>query len=88
MQREVDAARHLLACELCASLSQSLMERGQRSDNEARIPIHGDPDIVREALNTGARGYVVKSRAARDLLPAIAVVLANGTFVSDHLDRP
>jgi RNA polymerase sigma factor (sigma-70 family) len=46
-QREVDAARHLLECEPCASLSQSLMERGQQSDNEVRIAIHGDPDIVR-----------------------------------------
>jgi serine/threonine-protein kinase RsbT len=46
-QREVDAARHLLECELCATLSQPLMQRGQPSDNEARIPIQGDPDIVR-----------------------------------------
>ncbi|MBA3529481.1 MAG: sigma-70 family RNA polymerase sigma factor, partial [Propionibacteriaceae bacterium] len=38
-QREVDAARHLLECDLCAALSQSLMDRGQRSDNEARIRI-------------------------------------------------
>src|SRR5215218_10776468 len=28
-QREVDAARHLLECDLCAQLSQPLLERGQ-----------------------------------------------------------
>jgi RNA polymerase sigma factor (sigma-70 family) len=46
-QREVDAGRHLLECETCASLSEPLMQRGQQSDDEARIRIHGDPDIVR-----------------------------------------
>jgi DNA-binding NarL/FixJ family response regulator len=44
-----------------------------------------DPDIVQEALNTGARGYVLKSRAASELVHAIEVVTADGTFVSDHL---
>jgi DNA-binding NarL/FixJ family response regulator len=44
-----------------------------------------DSDIVKEALNTGARGYVLKSRAACDLMPAIDAVLRGETFVSDHL---
>ena len=30
-QREVDAARHLLECEVCARLSEPLMERGRRA---------------------------------------------------------
>jgi len=47
-----------------------------------------DPDIVQEALNTGARGYVLKSRAASELVQAIEVVTADGTFVSDHLALP
>jgi RNA polymerase sigma factor (sigma-70 family) len=46
-QREVDAARHLLECELCARLSQPLTERGQhRDDDEVRIPVRSDPDVV------------------------------------------
>ena len=45
-QREVDAARHLLECELCARLSQPLIERGQQRDDQARIPIRVDADIV------------------------------------------
>jgi DNA-binding NarL/FixJ family response regulator len=45
-----------------------------------------DRDIAQEAMNTGARGYVLKSQAARELLPAIEVVLRGGKFVSDHLD--
>jgi RNA polymerase sigma factor (sigma-70 family) len=45
-QREVDAARHLLECELCARLSQPLVERGQQRDDQVRIPIRVDADIV------------------------------------------
>ena len=45
-QREVDAARHLLECELCARLSEPLLDRGPARDDEVRIPITGDADIV------------------------------------------
>ncbi len=41
-----------------------------------------DPEIVEEALRTGARGYVLKSQAAVELLPAIERVMSNETFVS------
>jgi serine/threonine-protein kinase RsbT len=46
-QREVDAARHLLECDLCARISQPLLQRGQQSEDEARVAIQADPDIVR-----------------------------------------
>jgi RNA polymerase sigma factor (sigma-70 family) len=45
-QREVDAGRHLLECELCARLSQPLMDRGQQRDDEVRIPVRSAPDVV------------------------------------------
>jgi RNA polymerase sigma factor (sigma-70 family) len=45
-QREVGAARHLLECEVCAALSQPLMERAQQKDTEVRVPIRTDADIV------------------------------------------
>jgi serine/threonine-protein kinase RsbT len=45
-QREVDAGRHLLECALCSELSQPLMQRGQPNDDEARVRIHADSDIV------------------------------------------
>lgn len=43
-----------------------------------------DGAVVQEALRAGgcARGYVLKSSAASDLLPAIQVVMQHGTFVS------
>jgi DNA-binding NarL/FixJ family response regulator len=42
-------------------------------------------DIVQEALSFGARGYVVKTRAAMDLLAAVEAVLEGGHFVSGGL---
>lgn len=43
------------------------------------------PDIAEEALRTGATGYVVKSDAAGELLPAIESVLQGTQFVSSSL---
>ncbi len=45
-QREVDAGRHLLECDLCARLSHPLLARGQSRDDELRIPIRADADVV------------------------------------------
>ncbi len=42
-------------------------------------------EIVEEALRTGAAGYVAKSDAARELLPAIESVLQGRQFVSSIL---
>jgi CheY-like chemotaxis protein len=42
-------------------------------------------DIAREALSTGAGGYVVKSDAAGELLHAIKVVLEGKRFISASL---
>lgn len=42
-------------------------------------------DIAEEALSTGAGGYVVKSDAAGELLPAVKAVLEGKRFVSASL---
>ncbi|HET9646721.1 MAG TPA: sigma-70 family RNA polymerase sigma factor [Microlunatus sp.] len=52
-QLEVDAARHLLECQVCAGLSEPLLQRGQPRDNELRIRIESDADIV--TARRGAR---------------------------------
>ena len=43
------------------------------------------PEIAEEAMSTGARGYVVKSDAAGELLPAIKAVLEGKRFISARL---
>ncbi len=40
-----------------------------------------DPDLVQEALRVGALGFVVKSQAACDLLPAVRAVMRDERFV-------
>ncbi|MGD0470204.1 MAG: response regulator transcription factor [Terriglobales bacterium] len=42
-------------------------------------------DIAEEALHTGASGYVVKSDAAGELLPAVEAVLKGKRYVSASL---
>ncbi|MGE5734996.1 MAG: response regulator transcription factor [Acidobacteriota bacterium] len=44
-------------------------------------------EIAEEALSTGAKGYVVKSDAGKELLPAINEVLRGKQFVSASLNR-
>jgi len=39
------------------------------------------PDVVQEALNLGAWGYIFKTRAARDLLAAVDAVISEKQFV-------
>ncbi len=43
---------------------------------------HDSPQMLREALDAGARGYVVKSHAARDLLEAVEAVSQHKTFTA------
>lgn len=43
---------------------------------------HDSPQMMREALDAGARGYVVKSNAARDLLEAVEAVSQHQVFTA------
>jgi DNA-binding NarL/FixJ family response regulator len=46
---------------------------------------NSDLDVVRAALDTGALGYVLKTDAGRELLPAMDAVLRGERFVSSSL---
>jgi DNA-binding NarL/FixJ family response regulator len=43
---------------------------------------HDSPHMLREALEAGARGYVVKSNASRDLLAAVEAVSRHLPFTA------
>lgn len=43
---------------------------------------HDSPQMMREALDAGAKGYVVKSNAARDLLEAVEAVSQHKVFTA------
>jgi len=46
---------------------------------------HDSPDLVQEALRIGALGFVIKSDAASDLLPAVSAVMRGQRFVRSRL---
>lgn len=73
-QREVDAARHLLECDVCSQLSQPLMVRGHQRDDEVRIPIQADGDIV--AARQGARELAGRLGFSRTDLTVIATAVS------------
>ncbi|HEY5705118.1 MAG TPA: response regulator transcription factor [Terrimicrobiaceae bacterium] len=65
----------------------------QRSRLPARLvflTVHEDADYARAALDAGGLGYVVKTRLASDLLPAVRAALADCRFISPtvRLDEP
>lgn len=76
-QREVDAARHLLECELCSRLSQPLLERAQQRDDEVRIAINTDADIV--LARQAARELAARLEFARTDLTVIATAVSEVT---------
>lgn len=64
------------------------VDRVKEAGNSSRIvllSVHTDSDFVRKSLSTGAFGYVVKSRVASELIPAIRHALAGNIFISQYL---
>ena len=49
------------------------------------LTLNDSLDVVQAALSTGAQGYVVKTRAGRELLVAIEAVMRGEQFVSSRL---
>jgi serine/threonine-protein kinase RsbT len=76
-QRETDASRHLLECPLCARLSEPLLRRGQRPDDELRIEIRRDADIV--AARQAAREAAVRAGFTGADLTIIATAVSEVT---------
>src|SRR2546423_6386651 len=44
------------------------------------LSVHDSPEIIRQVIDSGARGYLLKSDAMRDLIAAVDAVHANKTF--------
>lgn len=50
------------------------------------VSMHSNLMYVREAMSSGASGYVLKTSAAEELLPAIRAVLEGKVFVTPSLE--
>jgi len=60
-----------------------LMQQKRKTSLEVLfVTQHDSPQMMREALDAGARGYVVKSNAARDLLEAVQAVSQHRVFTA------
>ena len=51
------------------------------------MSIHSDPDLIRKALDNGARGYVLKKSAGEELVKAIRTVCRGVTYQSRAMDH-
>jgi RNA polymerase sigma factor (sigma-70 family) len=76
-QREVNAASHVLECPLCSRLCQPLMERGHQRDDEVRVPIRTDADVV--AARKAARELAGRLNFSRTDLTVIATAVSEVT---------
>lgn len=73
-QRELDAPRHLLDCEVCARLSEPLLGRGPVRHDEIHVAISTDPDIV--AARQAARELAVRAGFAGTDLTMLATAVS------------
>jgi RNA polymerase sigma factor (sigma-70 family) len=96
-QREVDAARHLLECEVCARLSEPLVGRGRSRDDEVRVPVRADPDVVaaRQAARELATRLGFSPTDLTEIATAVSEVVRNivrfadaGEVLVELLDSP
>lgn len=46
------------------------------------LTVNDDPDLVAEVIRNGAKGYLLKSSAASELLQAIKAVASGSTFIT------
>jgi DNA-binding NarL/FixJ family response regulator len=51
------------------------------------LTVYDDPDHLRAMLDAGADGYVCKSSALNDLVPAIRAAAAGGIYLSPEIAR-
>lgn len=62
-------------------IAQQLRGQGYRGEI-VFLTVHEDTDFVTAAISAGGRGYVIKSRMNRDLIPAINAALSHHIFIS------
>jgi DNA-binding NarL/FixJ family response regulator len=49
------------------------------------LSVHDSQDVIQQVLDSGAKGYVLKSDAMRDLIAAVDAVRSNKTFFTHKI---
>lgn len=51
------------------------------------LSVHNSDSLIQKVLETGARGYLLKSDAVRDLVTAVDALLCNKTFFTRRIEQ-
>ena len=92
-QEAVRMAQELTPDVIIMDVTMPVMSGFEAADEISRLPIssrvlfftmHDSGSMAGSARRSGARGYVVKSRAAEDLIQALERLLTGGTFFESN----
>jgi DNA-binding NarL/FixJ family response regulator len=64
--------------------AREILGRGSRT-KILMLSVHDSQDVIQQVLDSGARGYVLKSDAMRDLIAAVDAVRSNKTFFTPKI---
>jgi DNA-binding NarL/FixJ family response regulator len=72
-----------------ANIARRLLER-HPDTRLIVLSVHDEPTVVEQMMMAGVAGFVLKRRAATDLIPAIKEVLGGGTYICSAVrgDKP
>jgi serine/threonine-protein kinase RsbT len=95
-QKQLDCADHLLECEFCSALSPALLDRRVAGDDEVRIPVARDADVVtarQRGRETAARagfsrtGATLIATVISELARNIVQFAVRGEIVVSRVDQ-
>jgi DNA-binding NarL/FixJ family response regulator len=64
--------------------AREIVSRGSRT-KILMLSVHDSQDVIQQVLDSGAKGYVLKSDAMRDLIAAVDAVRSNKTFFTPKI---
>ena len=64
--------------------AREILERGSRT-KILILSVHDSQDVIQQVLDSGAKGYVLKSDAMRELIAAVDAVRSNKTFFTPKI---
>ena len=65
----------------------ALLQQRQPAARVVMLSMYDNPEYVQQALQAGARGYVLKDAPASEIVAAIEAVAAGGTFLSPAVSQ-